>query len=92
VAATLRKHDDLAAGNAVGSNIANLLVVLSLTAIILPVPVPESMRRVDMPVMIAFSVVLLVLSFRRKLPRWAAGLLLAAYLAFVLVTFAGPAL
>jgi cation:H+ antiporter len=92
VAATLRKHDDLAAGNAVGSNIANLLVVLSLTAIILPVPVPEKMLRVDMPVMIAFSVVLLVLSFRRRLPRWAAGLLLAAYLTFVLVTFAGPAL
>lgn len=89
VAATLRKHDDLAAGNAVGSNIANLLVILGLTAIILPVPVPASVLRVDMPVMLGFAVIILVLSLNRRLPRWAAALLLAAYLVFVLVTFVG---
>ncbi len=91
IAATVRKHDDLAAGNAVGSNIANLLVILAITAIILPVPVPEKVLMVEMPVMIGFSLVLMLLSFRRRLPRWSAGLLLAAYLAFVVITFVTPA-
>jgi cation:H+ antiporter len=91
IAATVRKHDDLAAGNAVGSNIANLLVILAITAIILPVPVPEKVLQVEMPVMIGFSLVLMLLSFRRRLPRWSAGLLLAAYLAFVVITFIAPA-
>jgi cation:H+ antiporter len=90
VAATLRKHDDLAAGNAVGSNIANLMVILAITAIILPVPVPEKMLRVEMPVMIGFSLVILLLSFRKRLPRWSAALLLSAYLAFVVLTFVTP--
>jgi cation:H+ antiporter len=91
IAATLRKHDDLAAGNAVGSNVANLLVILAITAMILPVPVPEKVLRVEMPVMIGFSLVIMLLSFRRRLPRWSAGLLLAAYLAFVVLTFVTPA-
>jgi cation:H+ antiporter len=87
LAATFRKHDDLATSNAVGSNIANLLIILGLTAIILPVPVPDSVAQIDLPVMIAFAAVLLALSARRKLPRWAAGLLLTAYALFVVATF-----
>jgi cation:H+ antiporter len=87
LAATIRRHDDLATSNVVGSNIANLLLILGFTAIILPVPVPDSVARVDLPVMIAFAGVLLALSFQRRLPRWAAGLLLAAYAVFVVATF-----
>lgn len=89
IIATLRGHEDLATSNAVGSNIANLLVVLGVTAMILPVPVADRVLRVELPVMLAFAIVIMLLSFRQQLPRWVAALLLATYLAFVILTFAG---
>ncbi|HYO88093.1 MAG TPA: calcium/sodium antiporter [Candidatus Limnocylindrales bacterium] len=89
IIATLRGHEDLATSNAVGSNIANLLVILGVTAMILPVPVADRVLRVELPVMLAFAIVIMLLSFRQQLPRWVGGLLLAAYLTFVILTFAG---
>lgn len=86
VIATLRGHDDLTAGNVVGSNIANLLIILGLTAILRPIPVAAPLLRLEFPLMIAFSAIAVILMFNRRLSRWQAGLLLAGYLAFIMVT------
>lgn len=42
---------DLAVGNVVGSNIANVGLILGLTALVRAVPVPQPVRRFDVPVM-----------------------------------------
>ena len=55
VQAALSGHPDLALGNVVGSNIANLGLVLGITAIISPINVPQSFYKTDWPMMIVSS-------------------------------------
>ncbi len=51
VQAALEGHPDIAIGNVIGSNIANLALVLGCTALILPIPVSRNTIRIDWPVM-----------------------------------------
>ncbi|GAA1188030.1 calcium/sodium antiporter [Nesterenkonia xinjiangensis] len=60
--AALSGSPGLAVGNVVGSNIANILFVLGLTAIFGALAVRLQLIRADIPVMIGFSVLLLVLA------------------------------
>ena len=82
--ATLRGHMELAIGTVVGSNIFNLLLVLAVTVCIRPVEVPEH-GMIDLGFAAALSVALLVVSLTsyRRILRAEAGLLLAAYVAYV---------
>ncbi|TFH88060.1 calcium/sodium antiporter [Billgrantia azerbaijanica] len=43
---------DIAVGNALGSNIANIALVLGITALAVPVPVPFSMVRRELPLLL----------------------------------------
>lgn len=52
----------LAVGNVVGSNIANVLMILGISAIILPLLVKVQLVRVDIPFMAAFSILFLLLA------------------------------
>ncbi len=63
VQAVLRDQTDLAVGNVVGSNIVNVLLILGVAALILPLAVKEQLVRVDVPVMIVLSVLLLLFAF-----------------------------
>ncbi|MCK5877502.1 MAG: sodium:calcium antiporter, partial [Candidatus Marithrix sp.] len=53
---------DLAVGNIVGSNILNILLILGIGAIIVPLGVHKRLVRVEIPLMIGASVLLLILS------------------------------
>jgi cation:H+ antiporter len=61
VLAAVRGERDLAVGNAIGSNLFNLLAVLGITALIAPgaLPVDPSAIRIDVPVMVAVAVLCL---------------------------------
>jgi cation:H+ antiporter len=87
VIASLRGHSDFAAGNVIGSNIANLLVILGATSVIQPIPVPIQVIQIEMPVMIIFAVAIIPLVLNRRLERWQAALLLSAYLMFLIYVF-----
>ncbi len=52
---------DMAVGNVVGSNIFNVLLILGLSALIAPLVVSQQLIRLDVPLMIAVSVLALVL-------------------------------
>ena len=56
-------NSDIAIGNVVGSNIFNVLGILSLTAIIAPVAVSRENRRFDLPFCIGVSLLTLLLVF-----------------------------
>ena len=59
--AAFRKRTDVAIANMIGSNIFNLLGILSVTAIVTPVPVAPALVRQDMWWMIGSALVLLPL-------------------------------
>ena len=50
-AASLRGEPELAIGNAIGSNIANLGMVLGVTAILVPLPFRPEVLKNDLPIM-----------------------------------------
>ena len=86
VIAARRGHSDLAVGNVVGSNIYNLLFVLGATAVIRPVPVPVDGGQGDLIVMALLTVALLPLSMyrERRIGRLGGGMLLVAYVLYVM--------
>lgn len=83
IVATLKKEHDIAIGNIVGSNIFNILFVLSSSAVVYHLPVSSQMI-VDMLVMIGATLLLFVFVFRdRKLYRIEGVLFLLSYIGYL---------
>lgn len=53
---------DIAMGNVIGSNIFNILFILGVSALITPLVVARQLIRVDVPIMVAVSVLMLLFS------------------------------
>jgi cation:H+ antiporter len=86
VLAAIRGHRDLAVGNAIGSNLFNLLAVLGITALIAPNPLPvaTSAIQVDIPVMIAVAVACLpIFADGHVLNRWEGIVFLGFYAGYL---------
>src|SRR6056297_1611591 len=86
VLAAVRGQRDLAVGNAIGSNLFNLLAVLGVTAVISPdaIPVAASAVQVDLPVMVAVAVACLpIFANGYVLNRWEGIAFLVAYAAYL---------
>ena len=66
---------DLALGNVIGSNIANILLVLGMAALVAPLVVRSQLVRFDVPIMIGASVLLLVLAMDGSIGRIESGIL-----------------
>ncbi len=67
--AAWRGDSDVGFGNVVGSNIANVGLLLGLTALIRPLPVQRSLMRRDLPMMLLSTLVVLLLAE----DRWLTG-------------------
>ncbi|MGA0846229.1 MAG: calcium/sodium antiporter, partial [Luteolibacter sp.] len=67
VVASYRGPADRASGNVVGSNIFNILVILGLSATIIPLVVAQQLVRLDVPFMIGVSCLMLALGFDGKI-------------------------
>ncbi len=88
VSASLSDEPDFVIGNVVGSNIYNVLLVLGVSALVLPLVVRQQLVRWDVPVMIAASIAFLILAADGELSRTDGAILvvaLVAYLAFAVV-------
>lgn len=68
---------DIALGNVVGSNIFNVLFILGVSALITPLVVSRQLIRVDVPVMVLVSILMLIFSLDGRVGR-AEGLALFA--------------
>lgn len=89
VSITGAMHDaaDIAIGNVVGSNILNILIILGITGFITTVAVQKSTLMIEMPFMLAITVVLILLgmtgnelTFMEGIILW---LLFIAYLVYL---------
>lgn len=80
VMAAVHRHGGIAVGNVVGSNIFNLLGIMGVTAMVAPVPVPDSFLNFDLWVMAGSSLLLLPFVMKRATIGIVSGLgLLACY-------------
>jgi cation:H+ antiporter len=68
--AAIKNYPEVAIGNVIGSNIANIALVLALTALIIPIPVRSASVRIDAPFMIAVSFLVWILMLNGILGRF----------------------
>lgn len=67
--ATLRGQGDIAIGNIVGSNIFNIVVILGVSATICPLQVKKQLLRIDIPIMLAATILFTILFWNGTLGR-----------------------
>ena len=61
VTSALSGYSDMAIGNAVGSNICNLLLILGLSAVIKPVKFQRETRIIEIPMCLIITVIFMIL-------------------------------
>lgn len=84
--AVLDGQPDLAVGNVVGSNIANVLLILGIAALVLPLVVREQLVKIDVPVLVGISVMMLLVAMDGRISTLEGGVLLLAMAAHTVVT------
>ncbi len=84
IVAAFKKNSDIAIGNVVGSNIFNILLILSISSLINPVKFNPNFNQ-DLLILIGGTVFLIIAMLtgkRTKLDRWEALILLSFYLIY----------
>jgi cation:H+ antiporter len=86
VGAALNGQPDLTIGNVIGSNIANVLLVLGLAAAVAPMRVSDRLVRLDVPIMIAVSIATWLLALDGVLGRFDGILLFGGIVAYTVMS------
>lgn len=88
VVASIKKENDIAIGNVIGSNIFNIIFILGLSSVISSLTISRS-AMVDLLVMLGSGIVILCIAlFSQKMRRWHGAVTVAmyvGYLTFVIV-------
>ncbi|MBQ3145160.1 MAG: calcium/sodium antiporter [Clostridia bacterium] len=80
-------YPDMAIGNVVGSNIANMLLILGMSAIIKSIAFKKETRLIEIPICLAVSIVFMILcNIGQDVTRIDAGILLALFVLFIIYT------
>ena len=80
-------HSAIILGNIVGSNIANVGMVIGVAAILAPLAIQKSVLRKEIPIMLGVSALLVLLSIDGELSQYDGILLLIGLGIFVVYTF-----
>ena len=85
VTAALRRSNEVAIGNVIGSNIFNIACIMGLTGLIIPIEVRDPrVVSIDMWVMAATTALLVFLTLRRgTIGRWGGAAMLTAYAGYL---------
>lgn len=82
--AALGGSPELALGNAYGSNIGNIALILGFTAIIFPIVIPKSAIRMDIPLLLLATAISFILLFFNKDVSRLDGILLVLLFAVII--------
>lgn len=82
VTAAIRGEPDMALGNVVGSNIANVLLILGVAALVAPLVVRRRVIRFDLPILVGVSIVVLVMAIDGVISRVEGAILVAGALGY----------
>lgn len=83
VQASMRGYPDIALGNVIGSNIANIGLILGLTAMIFSLPVTWRVYRLDWWVMMGASVLLGLFLYDNVLQGWEGAILVGGLIGYI---------
>ena len=86
---------DISVGNVIGSNIFNTLLILGITALLLPIPITEENRKKDIPLNIVITLMLVLMGLKHSLfgvgtdglSSLEGGILLAIFIAYMYLSF-----
>jgi len=86
VVAAIKKNNDIAVGNIIGSNIFNIFLILSVSSFIKPISYNVLFNK-DL-IFLSFGTIFLFVAmftgYKKKLDRWEAALLLFAYVVYLI--------
>lgn len=92
IVAAMRKQVGIALGNVLGSNIMNILGIAGATALVSPVPIPDSIVGFDLWVLLGVTAILIPpVVFGGRLGRTVALLFLIGYGSYIGIQFYGTA-
>ncbi|NNF59019.1 MAG: calcium/sodium antiporter [Rhodothermaceae bacterium] len=86
VKAALQGDGGFAIGNVVGSNIANLALIIGVSAALRPMVIQKKLVQWDLPVMLGASLVLVLLLLDGYLGRIEGGLLVVGIIAYLIIS------
>ncbi len=81
------KHGGIILGNVIGSNIANVGMVIGIAAILIPVIVEKSTIRKEIPIMLAVSFLLIALSLDGEISQFDGVLLVSLLIVFTIYAY-----
>jgi len=82
-------HSAIILGNIIGSNIANVGMVIGVAAILVPLAVKKSVLRKEIPIMLGVSMLLVLISVDGEISQYDGMLLLIGLGVFAFYTFRG---
>lgn len=87
LSAALKGKPDIAIGNVVGSNIANVGLILGVTALIFPIAIKKRTLAFDWVVMMGASILFYVLSLDGLLGLWEGCVFLLALISYIVYSY-----
>lgn len=84
IQAALEGVPEIAIGNVVGSNIANIALVLAITVLIFPIVVERNSKMIDWPMMMFSSILFYVFALDNVIEFWEGVVLVTILIAFVI--------
>ncbi len=91
IAAARKNEADLMIGNILGSNLFNLLAVMSMPALIAPGKIDHTVLLLDYPIMLLLTLAMLLVALPRKgaaeITRFEGAVLLGAYIAYLVFLY-----
>lgn len=90
VTSAIKHSTDISIGNVVGSNICNILLILGLSALLHELPVQKNSLKLDLPVLLLASGLLIGLgAWTRALEWWDGLILLAVFAVYMFLLLKG---
>jgi len=87
ITSALDGYPDMAIGNVVGSNVANLLLILGMSAIINSIAFKKETRLIEIPICLVVSILFMIIcNLGQDVSRIDAIILLVAFVAFIIYT------
>ena len=87
IIASIQNKSMIAVGNVVGSNICNIALVLGAASFLIPITANSSVVKRDIPLMLAISVYLLLISLNSEISRFEGVTLFAGVILYTFFNF-----